>query len=90
MGDIKLFQTVNGQVGELLGTTDTIEKSVQTLFEKNLEALLGVREISLEPGFTRDVSQVGHFGTGDLEITLSKSDDLERAKPLIQRSYDAS
>ena len=31
---------------------------------------------------------VGHFGTGDLEITLSKSDDLEKAKPLIQRSYD--
>jgi predicted transport protein len=47
-------------------------------------------EVPLEPGFTRDVSQVGHFGTGDLEITLSKSDDLERAKPLIQRSYEAS
>jgi predicted transport protein len=26
----------------------------------------------LEPGFTRDVSKVGHFGTGDLEITLTK------------------
>jgi predicted transport protein len=47
-------------------------------------------EITLEPGFTRDVSEVGHFGTGDLEITLSKPEDLERAKPLIQRSYDAS
>jgi predicted transport protein len=47
-------------------------------------------EVSLEPGFTRDVSQVGHFGTGDLEITLSTPDDLERAKPLIQRSYEAS
>lgn len=47
-------------------------------------------EVTLEPGFTRDVSQVGHFGTGDLEITLSKPEDLERAKPLIQRSYEAS
>jgi predicted transport protein len=46
--------------------------------------------VTLEPGFTRDVSNVGHFGTGDLEITLSKSEDLERAKPLIQRSYEAS
>ena len=47
-------------------------------------------EVSLEPGFTRAVSQVGHFGTGDLETTLSKPEDLERAKPLIQRSYEAS
>lgn len=44
----------------------------------------------LELGFTRDVSKVGHFGTGDLEITLTKPEDLERAKPLFIRSYDAS
>ena len=24
--------------------------------------------VELEPGFTRDVSRIGHFGTGDLEI----------------------
>ena len=47
-------------------------------------------QITLDPGFTRDVSNLGHFGTGDLEITLSNPMDLERAKPLIQRSYDAS
>lgn len=47
-------------------------------------------ELQLEPGFTRDVSKVGHFGTGDLEITLIKPDDLERAMPLIKRSYEAS
>ena len=44
----------------------------------------------IEPGFTRDVSKVGHFGTGDLEITLTKPEDLKRAKALIQQSYDAS
>jgi predicted transport protein len=44
----------------------------------------------LELGFTRDVSDVGHYGTGDLEITLSKRDDLDRAKPLIEQSYNAS
>jgi predicted transport protein len=47
-------------------------------------------EVALETGFTRDVSEVGHYGTGDLEITLSKPQDLERAKPLIHRSYEAS
>lgn len=46
--------------------------------------------IQLEANFTRDVSNIGHFGTGDLEITLSKSEDLERAMPLIKRSYEVS
>lgn len=46
--------------------------------------------VQLEPGFTRDVSKIGHFGSGDLEITLSTSEDLERAAPLIRRSYEAS
>jgi predicted transport protein len=46
--------------------------------------------VSLEPGFTRDVSKIGHFGTGDLEITLSSPEDLERAAPLIKRSYEDS
>lgn len=46
--------------------------------------------VTLEPGFTRNVSNVGHFGTGDLEITLSKPDDFEKAIPLIKRSYEDS
>ena len=46
--------------------------------------------VQIEQGFTRDVSAVGHFGTGDLEITLSNADDLGRAKPLIEMSYGAS
>jgi hypothetical protein len=48
MSDIKLFRIGTGTVNELTGTTDTIEKSVQTLFEKNLEALLGVRLLASE------------------------------------------
>lgn len=46
--------------------------------------------VPIELGFTRDVASVGHFGTGDLEITLNTADDLERAKPLIERSYGDS
>lgn len=46
--------------------------------------------VTLEPGFTRDVTNVGHFGTGDLEITLSKAEDLERAMPLLVKSYQAA
>jgi predicted transport protein len=46
--------------------------------------------LPLEAGFTRDVSNIGHFGTGDLEITLTKTADLDRAIPLIKRSYEGS
>jgi predicted transport protein len=46
--------------------------------------------IDLQSGFTRDVSNIGHFGTGDLEVTLAQMEDLERAKPLLLQSYEAS
>jgi len=46
--------------------------------------------IALETGFTRDVRTIGHFGTGELEITIKNDADLERAKPLLLQSYEAS
>jgi predicted transport protein len=46
--------------------------------------------IELQPGFTRDVSKIGHYGTGDLEVTLSKTEDFERAKQLFEQSYETS
>ncbi len=46
--------------------------------------------VELQAGFTRDVSKIGHYGTGDLEVTLTKSEDVERAKPLFEQSYQAS
>lgn len=41
------------------------------------------------PGFTRDVTTIGHFGSGDLEISMSCLSDLERAKPLLDLAYAA-
>ena len=46
--------------------------------------------VALEKGFTRDVRNIGHFGTGDLEVTLRSHDDLERAKLLIAKFYEMS
>jgi predicted transport protein len=43
--------------------------------------------VTLEQGFSRDVSQVGHWGTGDVEICLLGPLDLQRAQALLQRSY---
>lgn len=44
-------------------------------------------EYTLQPGFTRDVREIGHWGTGDLEVTITDWDSLEKAKTLIQESY---
>ncbi len=46
--------------------------------------------IELIDGFTRDVRDLGHYGTGNLEVTLRFMDDLDKAKPLILQSYEAS
>jgi predicted transport protein len=43
--------------------------------------------VALEEGISRDVSQVGHWGTGDLELCLRTVADLARAKALLERSY---
>lgn len=43
--------------------------------------------VALEEGFSRDVREIGHWGTGDLELTLRSMADLDKAKPLIDRSY---
>ncbi len=49
-----------------------------------------VDSLTLEPGFMRDVRDIGHFGTGSLELTIRNSDDLKKAFPLIEQSYDAN
>lgn len=46
--------------------------------------------IEIEEGFTRDVRNIGHFGTGELEITLRSKADFEKAKPLLERSYESA
>lgn len=46
--------------------------------------------VIIETGFTRDMRGIGHYGTGNLEITIHSNDNFERAKPLLLRSYEAS
>ncbi len=43
------------------------------------------------PGLqTRDVRQIGHFGTGDLEITIQNKSDIDAGMNLLRASYEAS
>ncbi|WP_305075476.1 DUF5655 domain-containing protein [Propionivibrio sp.] len=39
------------------------------------------------PANARDVSQQGHWGTGDLELSLTTQADLDTVKPLVLMSY---
>ncbi len=48
VADIKLFQLTAGSVVELEGKAVALEKSLQDIFERNLNDLLGVRFLSSE------------------------------------------
>lgn len=43
--------------------------------------------VVFEAGFSRDVSQIGHWGTGDVEVLIRNHADLDKAKDLIQKAY---
>jgi predicted transport protein len=46
--------------------------------------------VEMTEGFLRDVSQIGHFGTGNLEVSMKTMDDFANAQPLFRRSYEGS
>ncbi|GGT71554.1 DUF5655 domain-containing protein [Streptomyces lateritius] len=46
--------------------------------------------VDVVPGFTRDVTGLGHHGTGDLEVQLRSEKDVERALELFRLSYAAA
>ena len=49
---------------------------------------LDVSTVSFEEGFSRDVTNIGHWGCGAVELYLQSGADLEKAKPLIDRAFD--
>jgi len=49
---------------------------------------LDVDQIAPPPGIGRDVRQQGHWGTGDMELSLIRTGDLDLVKPLIQQAYE--
>lgn len=49
---------------------------------------LDTATVTFEEGFSRDVSGLGHWGCGAVELHLQNSADLEKAKVLIDRAYN--
>ena len=58
--------------------------------KKNLQVYVHIdpASITLEDGFTRDVSSIGHWGTGDLEINIQNMDDLKKAEPFLLQGHE--
>ena len=53
-----------------------------------LHLRLNPDDIELEEGFIRDMRGVGHYGTGDLQISIKSIEDFEKAKVLIDKAYE--
>ena len=43
-----------------------------------------------ENGFSRDVSKIGHYGTGNVQLRLQSAADFEKAKSFLRQAYDAN
>lgn len=46
--------------------------------------------IDIQKGFTCDVREIGHYGTGELEMTLRSRHDFEKAKNYLIKGYKSS
>jgi predicted transport protein len=60
-----------------------IQKQKLLLFLK-----LNPKKVGGPAGISRDVSDIGHFGTGDLEIAVRNEEELELAKPFVKQAYE--
>lgn len=47
-------------------------------------------ELDLSDGFLRDMRKIGHHSSGHVEVDIHNSEDLERVKALIEKSYWAN
>jgi predicted transport protein len=51
---------------------------------------LDPKDVDLQPGFTKDMTDVGHLGTGNLEVRLTSVDQIDLAMALVRRSYESA
>jgi predicted transport protein len=70
------------KISQNIACMETISKNRLTLFLK-----LNPKEVTNPPKIARDVTSIGHYGTGDFEMTLKSLQDLEIAKQFIEMAY---
>ena len=69
-----------------------LQKRVVTDLEiqrKQLKVRINLKKGQLDDpkGLFRDVSEVGHWGIGDYEATITENEDLDYLMSLIKQSY---
>lgn len=50
---------------------------------------LKYKHLENPPPFARDVSNIGHWGTGDLEVRITNHAELDEASDLVRRSFES-
>jgi predicted transport protein len=69
-----------------------ISKNIVCMEVKNRDVKLFVKldpaTVQNPPVTFRDVSKIGHYGTGDCELTLKNLEEFEAVKPLIEMAYN--
>ncbi|MBT3318984.1 MAG: DUF91 domain-containing protein [Clostridia bacterium] len=60
------------------------------IYTKKIYLHLRLNPDDVQPveGITKDVREIGHWGTGDLEIVIRSMKDFEKIKPLIYKAYE--
>jgi len=78
-----MAKTVNYVVGKRIFCSVHLQRG-------GLRVWLGLKYGSLQrpPDFARDVSAIGHWGAGDLELDLSSMDEVRRAADIIRQSFE--
>ena len=57
---------------------------------KNIKLFVKLKpsEVTDPPESFRDVSKIGHYGTGEVEFTIATSEEFEETKKYIELSYN--
>jgi predicted transport protein len=57
---------------------------------RNIKLFLKLSATAIEspPKFYRDVTEIGHYGTGDTEFTICSEEEFEQVKPFIEFAYN--
>ena len=84
--DSEIVETVNKLYVSYRYGRNFVEVEVQN---RQIKLFLDIQytELSDPRGMARDVSEIGHWGTGDTEVKVQRKEDLDYILELIEEAY---
>jgi predicted transport protein len=84
--DSEIVETVNKLYVSYRYGKNFVEVEIQN---RQIKLFLDIpyAELSDPQGMARDMAEVGHWGTGDVEVKLQSADDLDYVLKLIEQAY---